>query len=194
MKRLLSLVQTLILMRKLAILAIFLALTVLVSGCTQSTTPVAATTVATPAPTIAPTIAPTQPAIQGDAAQYQATSEKINAEIIQVGLYLNNVISKLSANTAPADLPNVLTSVSNDLQDAKFHVQTAQELTHTLSGYASTPQQQQESQKFLTDLLYFENALTALNTYVEEAQKTSPNITLMDAKLKETSDWLAKVK
>ncbi len=177
-------------MRKLAVLAIFLALTVLVSGCTQSTTPVAATTVATPALTIAPT----QPAIQGDAAQYQATSEKINAEIIQVGFYLNNVISKLSANTAPADLPNVLTSVSNDLQDAKFHVQTAQELTHTLSGYASTPQQQQESQKFLTDLLYFENALTALNTYIEEAQKTSPNTTLMDAKLKETSDWLAKVK
>ena len=169
-------------MRKLAILAIFLALTILVSGCTQSSTPAAATP---------PTA---QPTTQGNQAQYQATSEKINSEITQVGVYLNNIMSKLSATTAPADLPNVLSSVSNDLQDAKFHVQTAQGLTHTLSSYASTPQQQQESQKLLTELQYLENALTALNTYIEEAQKTSPDTTLMDAKLKETSDWLAKVK
>ena len=176
MKRLLSTVRIVIIMRKLAILAIFLALTVLVSGCTQSTTPAAATP------------------IQGNPALYKATAEKINSEITQVGVYLHNIMSKLSANTAPADMLNVLASVSNDLQDAKLHVQTAQGLTHDLSGYSSTPQEQQESQKLLTDLQYLENALTALNTYVEEAQKTSPDTTLMDAKLKETSDWLAKVK
>jgi PBP1b-binding outer membrane lipoprotein LpoB len=172
-------------MRKLAILAIFLALTLLVSGCTQSAAPSAAT----PAPT-----ATAQPVTQGDAAQYLATAAKINAEFSQVEVYLKNILSKLEAAKTPADLPEALSSVSNDLADAKFHVQNAQVLAHELSGYATTPQEKQDSQKILTDLQYLENALTALNAGIEEAQKTSPDIAVMDAKLKECSDWIAKIK
>lgn len=166
-------------MRKLAILAIFLSLILLVSGCTQSAAPSAPTTA--------------QPASQGDAAQYQATATKISAEFSQVEVYLKNILSKLEAAKTPADLPAALSSVSNDLADAKFHVQNAQVLAHELSGYATTPQQQQDSQKILTDLQYLENALTALEAGIEEAQKTAPDIAVMDAKLKECSDWLVKI-
>jgi len=154
-------------MRKLAILAIFLALTLLVSGCTQ-------------------------PA-QGNAVQYKATIEKINAEFAQVEQYMKNVNTKLASANAD-DMSTVLTSTSNDLQDAKFHVQNAQSLAHDLSGYATNAQEQQDAQKVLTHLQYLENSLSSLNSAIEEVQKPSPDFIVFEAKIKESNDWLSKIK
>lgn len=164
-------------MRKLAILAIFLALTILVSGCTQSSTPAAATS--TP--------------VQGNEAQYKATSDKISAEFAQAELYIKNFNSKLASAKAE-DMAATLASASTDLQDAKLHVQNAQALSHDLSGYATNAQEQADAQKTLTYLQYLENAISSLNSAVEEAQKSSPDMTVFEAKIKESSDWIAKIK
>ena len=177
MKRLLSLVRILIRMRKLAILAIFLALTVLVSGCTQSPAPSAATS--------------TQ--AQGNEAQYKATAEKITAESAQAELYIKNFNAKLAA-AKPEDITATLTSASTDLQDAKLHVQNAQALSHDLSGYATNAQEQAEAQKMLTNLHYLENAISSLNSAIDELQKSSPDMTVFETKIKESSDWIAKIK
>ncbi|MDP3396722.1 MAG: hypothetical protein Q8S57_08685 [Methanoregula sp.] len=164
-------------MRKLAILAIFLALTVLVSGCTQSLTPYTTT----------------PPHAQGNEALYKATAEKITAESAQAELYIKNFNSKL-ASAKPEDITATLTSASTDLQDAKHHVQNAQALSHDLSGYATNAQEQAEAQKMLTNLHNLENAISSLNSAIDELQKSSPDMTVFEAKIKESSDWIAKIK
>lgn len=189
-------------MRNILILTIFLVLAVMVMGCTQTdtapdaTTPsvTAQVTVKAPVATQAATVQVTaQAPSQGDAAKYQATYETIRSEVNQVVQYMGAASSKLNGLTSADQLPGALASVSNDLNGAKLHVQTAQGLAKDLTTYATTPQQQQDSQKILTDLGYLQNAITAMNTVIGEAQKPSPDTALMDAKIKESDDWLNKI-
>lgn len=117
----------------------------------------------------------------------------IMTEVNQVVQYMSAAGSKLAAMTTPDQLSATLPGVSSDLNNAKSHVQTAKGLAQDLTRYATTPQQQQESQKALADLGYLENALTSMNAAVEEVQKSSPDIAVMDAKIKESNDWLSKI-
>ena len=182
-------------MRKLVYLAVFLVLAVMVMGCTQTaTSPVATPSSATTqVTTLAPAQATVQPSAQGDAAKYLATSGMVMTEVNQVVQYMSAAGSKLAAITTPDQLSAALPGVSSDLNNAKSHVQTAKGLAQDLTRYATTPQQQQESQKALADLGYLENALTSMNAAVEEVQKSSPDIAVMDAKIKESNDWLSKI-
>lgn len=123
--------------------------------------------------------------------QYQSTSEKINLEAT-IG-DVNDIISKLNAVKTQADLPAALSNVSGDVQDVKGHIQNAKAIAQVLSMSASTPQQQQDNQKTIADLQNLDNVVAALNAGIAEAQKSSPSIATMDAKLKEASDLMAKV-
>ncbi|MCX6701003.1 MAG: hypothetical protein NTV68_13985 [Methanomicrobiales archaeon] len=171
-------------------------------GCTQTTTspvatlPSTTTQVTTPAPVATQALAQAttiQASAQGDADKYVATSRMLVSEVNQVVQYMGTASSKLAAITTAEQLSGALPGVSSDLREAKLHVQTAQGLAQDLTRYATTPGQQQESRKILTDLGYLENALTSMNAAVEEVQKPSPDIALMEAKIKESNDWLARI-
>ncbi len=128
-----------------------------------------------------------------DEANYQAAAAKIVSEYNVVLDSMGAASSKLDAIKTPDQLPGALASVSDDLNTAVVHVQTAQDLAGDLTNYSTTAQQELESGKILTNLGYLENALAALNDAVSEARKPSPDIALMDAKLKESDDWLARM-
>ena len=186
-------------MRKFVFLTIFLVIAVMIMGCTQSaTTPVAtqpSATAQTQAQTQAPVAAQanTQPSSQGDAAKYLETSQMILSEVNQAIQLMNSASTKLNAISTPDQLQGALASVSSDLNSAKLHVQTAEGHAQDLTRYATTPQQQQDAQKIQTYLVYLENAIASMNDAIGEAQKPSPNIALMDSKIKEMNGWLAKI-
>ena len=188
-------------MRKFVFLTIFLVIAVMIMGCTQSATTPAATQPSataqaqTQAQTQAPvaTQANTQPSSQGDAAKYLETSQMILSEVNQAIQLMNSASTKLDAISTPDQLQGALASVSSDLNSAKLHVQTAEGHAQDLTRYATTPQQQQDAQKIQTYLVYLENAIASMNDAIGEAQKPSPNIALMDSKIKEMNGWLAKI-